>query len=442
MSDWALPQDPPPGEPAPASSPASPSSSAPAGRPSLLIVGGGFAAVSLLRKVDVRRYAVTVVSKRNHFLFTPLLPSSTVGTVEFRSIIDPIRRVRREGAARFLQASAKRLDPASRRLYCREDDSGAEFELPYDVLVIAVGSLSSTLGVPGVREHALFLKELTDARRLRERIIAVLERATVPGIDPAERGRLLHFAVVGGGPTGVEFAAELYDLLVENVPRSYPDLASLVKITLFDALPTILGSFDEELREYTMRSFSRRGIEVRLESPVEAVGDGWLRLRGGEVVAAGTVVWCSGVAATPFVGGLPFDRDRAGRLIVDPWLRVGGQGDVYAAGDCAAIEGNVLPLTAQVAMQQGKYLARALADRARGREPKPFAFKNLGMLAYVGDQQALAEIPAAKVRWRGALAYVFWRSAYLTRLVSFKNKVLVLFDWLKAAVFGRDLSRF
>lgn len=283
---------------------------------------------------------------------------------------------------------------------------------------------------------------MTDARKIRERIIACLERAALPGTAEDEQRRLLHFAVVGGGPTGVEFAAELYDLLVENVPRAYPQLQPLVKITVFDALPTLLSSFDQTLRDYTIRSFRRRGIELRLESFVAEVGDGWLRLRSGEVIPAGTVVWSSGVAAAPFVASLGFEKDRAGRLIVDEYLRLKSRRENYAAGDCGIVEGTALPMTAQAAMQEGKYLARSLNRLARGRRPKPFRFNNLGMLAYVGDQRALAQIPKGRIRWRGPLAYLFWRSAYLTRLVSFKNKTLVLFDWLKTAVFGRDLSRF
>jgi len=409
-------------------------------RKRLVILGGGFAAVSLLRKIDLAYFDVTVVSKRNHFLFTPLLPGSTVGTVEFRSIIEPIRRVRR--GVRFVQASAKRLDHMARRVYCREDDSGAAFEIEYDELVIAVGSLTNTFGIPGVAEHALFLKELTDARKLRERIITCLERASVPQTPDDERRRLLHFAVIGGGPTGVEFAAELHDLLVENVSKAYPELAGQVKITLFEAMSSLLGAFDESLREYAARSFRRQGIELRLQSPVAEVGPGWLRLKSGEEVPAGTVVWSSGVQATPFVAQLPFEKDPAGRLIVDPFLRVKSNPDIYAPGDNGAIEGHSLPLTAQVAMQQGKYLAKVMNACARGKEPWAFKFNNLGMLAYVGDNRALADIPKAKLRWRGFLTYLFWRSAYLTRLVSFKNKVLVLFDWIKTSIFGRDLSRF
>lgn len=406
----------------------------------LLILGGGFAAVSLLRKIDASAYDITVVSKRNHFLFTPLLPSSTVGTVEFRSIIDPIRRVNRD--TKFIQASAKSLNVAERRVFCREDESGVEFEIEFDLLVIAVGARTNTFNVPGVAEHALFLKELTDARRLRERIIQCLERASVPGTPIEERAKLLHFVVVGGGATGIEFAAELHDLLVENVPRAYPELVGNVKITLFEAMSSVLGGFDESLRDYTIKSFKRRGIEVRLESPVAEIHAGGLRLKSGEEIPAGTVVWTSGVQATPFVAQLPFERDRAGRLIVDEFLRVKDHPTTYAPGDNGSIAAGPLPMTAQAAMQQGKYLAKALNRMARGKEVKPFIFNNLGMLAYIGDNRALADIPKAKLRWRGFFTYLFWRSAYLTRLVSFKNKTLVLFDWFKTIVFGRDLSRF
>jgi NADH:ubiquinone reductase (non-electrogenic) len=412
----------------------------------IVILGGGFAAVSALRKIDLRTHDVTLVSSRNHFLFTPLLPSTTVGTIEFRSIIEPLRKVR--AGVRFMLASAKAVDFDRRVVRCHptqadpSDPAGQDFELSYDLLVIAVGAWNNTFDVPGVKEHALFLKELADARAIREKIVACLERASVPGVTDAERQRLLHFVVVGGGPTGVEFAAELNDLLHEDLRKSYPELIGHVRVTLFEAGKSILNQFDATLRDYTARVFGRHGIALRTGTAVAEVGDGFIRLKDGEVVPCELVVWSTGYVANSFVQNLPLAKNRVGRLLVDGHLRVVGHDDVYAMGDCAVPATGDLPQTAQAAMQQGKYLAKALNARARGKTPKPFAFKNLGMLAYIGESEALAEIPAVKVRWRGVLTYLFWRSAYLTRLVRLKNKVLVAFDWLKTRVFGRDLSRF
>lgn len=408
--------------------------------PRLVVLGSGFGAVSLLRTLPEGTFDVTVVSPRNHFLFTPLLPSTAVGTLEFRSIVEPLRRARPD--ARFLLASALSLDTGARTVTCRDAEDGRTFPVPYDVLVVAVGIVNDTFGIPGVREHALFLKELSDARRIRERVVSLLERASLPGLAEEERRRLLHVAVVGGGPTGVELAAELHDLLAEDLPRAYPGVTRLVRISLFEAAPEILGSFDAALRRHAAEHFVRQGIELRLGATVALVHARGLVLSTGEEVGAGLVVWSAGTAPHPFVAQLPFERNRPGRLLVDPWLRVRGAEGVYALGDAAQPEGPRLPQTAQVAMQEGRYLGRALASRAAGKEPKAFRFVNLGMLAYIGESDALAEIPQAGVRSHGFLTVLFWRSAYLTRLVSLKSKVLVLFDWTKTLLFGRDLTKF
>ncbi|MBX7223589.1 MAG: FAD-dependent oxidoreductase [Blastocatellia bacterium] len=406
----------------------------------LVILGSGFAAVTLVKKIDLKAYDVTLVSPRNHFLFTPLLPSTTVGTIEFRSIIEPIRKVRK--GIKFSQATCTAVNYEQRRIVCRTTEPETEFTLDFDKLVIAVGAENNTFNIPGVRENALFLKELTDARNIRERIVSCLERASVPDIAPAEREKLLHFVVVGGGPTGIEFAAELHDLLEEDLVQSYPELVKHTRITLFEAGKSVLNAFDEKLRDFTKRHFTRQGIELELGRPVEEVGDGYLKLKSGEVIPAELIVWSTGYGPTSLIQSLPFEKDRSGRLFTNEYLAVMGTEGLYALGDCALVNKTSLPQTAQLAMQQGKYLAEALNAAARGRQYKPFKFINLGMLAYVGESQALAELPAVNVKQGGMTTFLFWRSAYLTRLVSLKNKILVAFDWLKTWIFGRDLSKF
>jgi NADH:quinone reductase (non-electrogenic) len=405
----------------------------------LLVLGGGFAAVGTVRGLDFKRYDVTIISSRDHFLFTPLLPSTTVGTIEFRSIMEPLRKIR--DGIKVYHATAKSIDVQRRCVVCHDDDDRA-FDLSYDRLLIAVGAWNSTYNVPGVKEHALFLKELSDARKIRERVTANFEQACVPTATDDERKRLLSVVIVGGGPTGVEFAAELNDLLQEDLAESFPELAGQVKISLFEAGSNILTAFDQNLRDYTKRRFKRQGIELRVDAPVSEVGDGFIKLKDGTTVPAGLVVWSTGNTATSFAQSLPFEKDKAHRILTDQRLLVKGHDDIYAAGDCAQIENYPVPQTAQVALQQGKYLSKAMNKRAKGKEVNPFKFHNLGMLAYVGDNRALADIPKVKLRWRGVLTYLFWRSAYLTRLVRFKNKVLVAFDWFKTFLFGRDLSRF
>ena len=206
-----------------------------------------------------------------------------------------------------------------------------------------------------------------------------------------------------------------------------------------EALPRLLSGFDEALAEYTRQHFRREGIEVHTSAPVSRVESDRVVLEEGGELPCGMVVWAGGNAPVPFVEelGLPLVK---GRLRVDEHLALAGQPGAYAVGDCAALGDPALPATAQIAQRQGKYLARALARRAAQRPVAPFHYRPSGMLAYIGGGQALADLP--QVTWSGRTAWLFWRSVYLTKLVSLANKVKVLFDWGKAAVFGRDVSRF
>ncbi len=406
----------------------------------IIVLGTGFAALSFLRRVDTEAYDVVVVSPRNHFLFSPLLPSTTVGTLEFRSVIEPIRGALRGRDVTFYQATCTTIDPATHLVTCAGVQDGEPFLLSYHALVIAVGAVSATYNVPGVREHALFLKEVPDARAIRQRIIDCFERAATPMQTPEERARLLHFVVVGGGPTGVEFAAELNDFLDQDLRRAYPELAGEARLTVVDASRALLNSFDAKLSAYTMQRFRRSRIAVRTETLVREVQAQAVVLANGEVLPAGLVVWSTGIGATPLVHALPFPKDRAQRLLTDDSFLVDREARIYAIGDCATRAGDALPATAQVAQQEGEYLARHFNDLARGREPRVFKYRNMGMLAYIGGRRALADLPQFK--GKGYTTWLFWRSAYITKLVSFKNKVLVLFDWFKTLVFGRDISRF
>ena len=407
-------------------------------KPNLTVLGSGFAAFSLLKKLDTRLYDSVVISPRNHFLFTPLLPSTTVGTIEFRSIIEPVRTSR--SMIRYYQATCTAIDARERTVRCSSPLDGSTFSVRYDKLVVAPGASVNTYGIPGVSEHALALKELSDARKIRQRIIDCLEGASVPGIPREERLRLVHFVVVGGGPTGVEFAAEMHDFLVEDLKEAFPDLIEDVKITLLEAAEHILSTFDATLSAYTIRHFRRQRIEVRTGSGVVGVEKNRVRLKDGTVIPFGLLVWSTGNGPVPLVSQVPFRKDAGSRIIVDRFLRVPEYPEIYALGDCATLEEKNLPATAQLAQQEGRYVARSLNALARGKRVEPFRERNFGMLAYIGSNRALADLTS--VRAHGYATWLFWRSVYLTKLVSAKNKILVLFDWLKTRVFGRDVSRF
>ena len=404
----------------------------------LIILGSGFASFSTLKLIDTDLYDVIVVSPRNHFIFTPLLPSTTVGTIEFRSIIEPIRSAKEHST--FYHAYCVSVDTNNKTIQCKNALDGNEFSLAFDKLIIGVGAISNTFGIEGVEKYGLFLKELTDARAIRQRIIENFERASTPNLQFEERKRLLHFVVVGGGPTGVEFAAELHDFLTEDLVDSYPNVLPDVAITLFEAGDALLNTFDAALSEYTIKIFQRQKISVRLHSQVAKVEEKEILLSDGSHVPYGMMVWSTGNTQTSFVKALPFEKDRASRLITNEFFQIKGFDHFYALGDCATIEGQILPATSQVAQQAGYYLAKSLNAIAKEKQIKPFIYHHKGMLAYIGSNRALADLP--QVKGRGFSTWIFWRSAYLTKLVSWKNKILVVFDWIKAFVFGRDASRF
>ena len=408
------------------------------GKKKILILGSGFAALSIVKKIDLDFYDIDIVSPRNHFLFTPLLPSTTVGTIEFRSIIEPVRTSRNN--VKYFQAKCVSIVAKDNAVVCETVQGRERFELKYDHLVIAVGSVNNTFGIPGVYEHAMFLKELADARKIRGKIIDNFERASAPGMPREERERILRFVVVGGGPTGIEFAAELNDFIREDLVRWYPELIPEVQITLLEATKQILNSFDAELGEYTMRLFRRENIYIKTNSPVKEVNDSMILLQDGTMIACGLLVWSTGIGPTDLMKDLPFAKNAASRLLTDDYLRVPGTQNIYAAGDCATPISEVIAATGQAAQQEGKYLAKYFNNMAHASTVFRFQFRNLGMLAYIGRRRGLADLP--NIKGKGFAAFLFWRSAYITRLVSLKNKILVLFDWLKTLIFGRDISSF
>jgi NADH:ubiquinone reductase (non-electrogenic) len=245
--------------------------------------------------------------------------------------------------------------------------------------------------------------------------------------------------VVGGGPTGIEFAAELHDFL-NDAAKWYPGEVSDVRITLLEATDEILPSFDQRLQTYALKRFDREGIEVRTHSPAKQVDANRVTLESGEELHCGLIVWSTGIAPRPLIQDANLTKSDKGMLLTNDHCQAVDHPDVFALGDTAQHQDRALPATAQVAQREGKYLADRFNREAKGKELKPFQFKSQGMLAYVGGRRAIAELPGADVT--GRKAWVFWRSVYLTKLVSVKNKLLVAVDWFVTALFGRDISRF
>lgn len=390
-------------------------------------------------------------------MFTPLLASTCVGTLEFRCVTEPIRKIAKN--VKYHQAYCTDINFDNDRLTAQsalELQAGGAFTLDYDKLVIAAGAMSNTFGVPGVLEYAFFLKDISDARRIRHRVIECFEHAMQPDATDSDRRRLLHFAIVGGGPTGVEFAAELHDFIKDDMHKIYPSLRDYVRITVYDVGQRILGTFDEKLAKYAMDLFGREGIRVEVGTSVSKVERTRIKLSTGKEVSVGMIVWATGLTPIPLIKNLACMHDnQTGRILTDGCLRVKQDHDkllqnVYALGDCAIIDGQPLPCTAQVAKQEAQYLARILNAHARHltstSSASPFQFYPLGSMAYLGGWRAVADmrIPSKdhhEQRISGRLAWLIWRSAYFSMAVSFKNKILIPMYWFLTWIFGRDISK-
>ncbi|KAJ9065765.1 NADH:ubiquinone oxidoreductase [Entomophthora muscae] len=431
------------------------------GRKRVVILGTGWGATSLVKSLDPREYEVVIVSPRNYFLFTPLLPSCTVGTLEHRSIMESIRYITRhkQGRFRFVEGECTKIDPENKKVIVQDKSElhGAttESELKYDYLVIGVGAETATFGIPGVKEHACFLKEIWDAKKIRSRLSSCIESAAFSGQDPKEQERLLHMVVVGGGPTGVEYAGELYDYLDEDLRKWYPEIADKFRITLIEAHNNVLASFSKELISYTESTFKDNKINVRTQSVVKGVSPTEVTIKNpqGEIetLPYGLLVWAAGNTARPVVRDLmakfpELQTCRRG-LSVDDKLRMLGADNIFVLGDASASK---YAPTAQVANQQGKYLAKVLSKVVNAEDPskalqdiKPFEYTHNGSLAYIGSEKAIADLPlfGSNYSTSGPMTYLFWKSAYLSNLFSVRNASLVLLDWTKKFAFGRDIAR-
>ncbi|KAJ2507522.1 NADH:ubiquinone oxidoreductase, partial [Coemansia sp. RSA 2049] len=338
----------------------------------LVLLGTGWGSTTALKNIDTDNFNVVVVSPRNYFLFTPLLPSCTVGTIENRSIMEPVRFLTRHKhrEVRFYEAECTDLDARTKELTLMRktsDEDGADqhdtFKLKYDYLVVGVGGTVNTFGTPGVEEHACFLKEMGDARKIRRKLMDCIESATIADVSEAERDRLLHMVVVGGGPTGIEYAGELHDFLKDDLAHWYPKMADRVRITLVEALPNVLPAFDKKLIDYTQSTFLENKITILTRTMVKQVDEKSFVVQNPDgsrsEIPCGLLVWATGIKPQPVVSRIRSQfaeaQTNARGLLVDEYLRVKGAKDVWALGDCAL--SGYAPL-AQVASQQGKWLAR------------------------------------------------------------------------------------
>ncbi|KAJ9089596.1 hypothetical protein DSO57_1011434 [Entomophthora muscae] len=419
----------------------------------------------LAKDLNPDKYEVSLISPRNHFVFTPLLASTSVGTLEFRNICETIRH--HNPNVNFVEGTCEDIDFANRKLKVATSFTTSpdlhSFEMGYDKLIVAVGARVNTFGIKGVQENAYFLKEIKDAQKIRRRVMDCFEKASLPGASEETKKRVLNFAVVGGGPTGVEFSAELHDFVKEDLSRIYPNLMPYVRMTLYDVAPKILTAFDSRLTEYATKLFSREGIRIQTRTSVLELKRDSMILNTGKEIPVGLVVWATGVTETPLIASLGEKvRKQNKRLVTDDRLRLlsaaSGQvidENVYGLGDCASIRDNAIACTAQAAEQQARYLVKVL-NKGMSENTPPFQFHNRGVMAYLGNWNAIVELKdptpsnssltlsgkPATIKQAGRVAWFLWRSAYMSKSVSWRNRIFIPFYWFMTYVFGRDVSRF
>jgi len=514
-------------------------------RERVVVLGSGWGGYTVARSLDSKKFQTVVVSPRSYFAFTPLLAGTAVGTLEFRTALEPVRS--RRTKVDFFQGWADDVDFKNKTITIeqavddpfqglslttdrhagetkeqreaekkKEVETGRMFDLSYDKLIVTVGCYSQTFNTPGVKENAFFLKDVGDARRIRNRLLACFEGAALPTTSEAMKRQLLNFAIVGGGPTGIEFSAELHDLINEDMAKIYPELIQYHKITVYDVAEKVLPMFDEKLAAYAVQKFKREGIDIKTSHHVESLRPGapaersasddvndynlfTLKIKEEGEIGVGMCVWSkcfssrhtkmlvlchastnnppgTGLMQNPFVAhalnnvreaptDLIYDSEqatpkkwklkkdpRSGSLITDDKLRVkmipqegettkeeAIHPDVFALGDCGIIENTSYPATAQVASQKAVWLSKRLNKNDLDRSG--FTYKDLGTLAYIGNWDALFQ-GGKWGRLQGYLAWIIWRGAYLTKTVSWRNKVLVPVYWGVNWLFGRDISRF
>lgn len=501
----------------------------------VVILGSGWGGYTLSRKLAPQSFAPIVVSPRSYFVFTPLLTDTASGSLDFSNIVEPVRDP--HARVDFIQAAARSVDFQKKTVLCeatvvksgvtesprtheneRDNEDGPEttkyrpmqgardweqgemFEVPYDKLVVAVGAVSKTFDTPGVRHNAMFFKDIGDAKRVKRRVRECFELAVLPTTTPEMRQWLLHFAIVGAGPTGTELAASLRDFIYKDLAQLYPGLQGIPRITLYDVAPKVLSMFDESLSRYAMETMKKEGIDIKTSHHVKSLRWGvpgaeppypmdpkrCLTLTTEEEGQAGVgmCVWVTGNAMNKFVRKSmqdveTFPQDSAimkdssspsssdsqtwhvkkapnDALLVDGHLRVQLERkdgttavlqDVFALGDNAMPENGAPPATAQATSQEAKWLATRF-NKGDLQQSAPFSFHNMGTMAYIGDANALMQLPQENNgkylpgHLTGRMAWMVWNSAYLTMSISWRNKFRVAFRWMLNNIFGRDVSRY
>jgi NADH dehydrogenase len=395
--------------------------------PHVVIVGGGFAGLWAARGLARAPVRITLLDRGNHHLFQPLLYQVATAGLSAPDIAAPLRHIlRRQRNATVLMGEAVAVDPAAKQIVLA--DGGT---LDFDYALLATGATHAYFGHDEWAPHAPGLKTLDDALEIRRRVLTAFERAEA-GTDAAARDAWLAFAVVGGGPTGVELAGTLAEIARHTLHDEFRRIDSRrARVLLLEAGPRVLATFPDGLAAKARAQLERLGVEVRTGTPVSAIDADGVQL-GDERIAARTVLWAAGVAASPLARTLGVPLDRAGRVPVDADLSLPGHPDIFVAGDLATLQpdGRPVPGVAPAAKQMGAHVAATIRARLAGRAAAPFRYRDYGNLATIGRRAAVVDLHG--LRFSGFPAWAFWLAAHIFFLIGFRNRLVVLLDWAVA----------
>jgi NADH dehydrogenase len=405
-------------------------------QPRVVVIGAGFAGLWASRALARRLVDVLVIDRVNYHTFLPLLYQVAAAELEPEDIAFPIRSILRDKPnLRFALGEVGQIDMASRRVVC------GERSFIYDYLIVAAGSASHFFGIPGGEAFAFRLKTLDEAVLLRNHILGCFEEAARQE-DPGVRIRALTFTIIGGGPTGVEFAGALAELIDGPLLRDFPEVErEAVRIVLVDATDRLLPALPRAGSEFALRRLEQMGVEVRLNAAVSAIGASDVSLRDGAVLPTDTVVWTAGVRGAPLVKSGPWPVGKLGLVDVLPSLQVAEHPEVYVVGDLCHFEqdGRQLPKVAPVAIQQGTAAARNVLRQVDGLAPLPFCYHDRGTMVTIGRNAAVAVLGGRC--FTGYPAWLIWLSVHIANLIGFRNRLLVLINWAVDYLFSERAIR-
>ena len=390
-----------------------------------VIVGGGFAGLWATRALASAPVRITLIDRHNHHLFQPLLYQVATAGLSAPDIAAPLRHIlRKQANVEVRLAEVAAIAPQEKHVVLADGTT-----IAYDALLLATGATHAYFGHDEWARHAPGLKTLDDALQLRRHLLLAFERAEAE-TDPGKRAAWLSFAIVGGGPTGVELAGTLAEIARHTLKNEFRRIdPSQARVRLVEAGPRVLASFPDTLSEKARRQLERLGVEVVTGTPVSDITDEGYRL-GETFIPAKTVVWAAGVAASPLARTLGVSLDRAGRVPVQPDLSVAGHPDIFVAGDLAAVtsDGRPVPGVAPAAKQMGRHVAQVLRARLDGRaSPGDFRYQDYGNLATIGRMAAVVDF--GRLKFSGLLAWWFWLAAHVFFLIGFRNRLVVLLNW-------------